>query len=139
FYPFEADAGQFLASTYRRGQDLTVFNLSFESGSKLTYYYLQDMAIKAPPLYTTLKNTQGLWTEVDGLAGNFTDWKSTASTLYPNFGGNAIFLDSELEKLPYYHLLNVSPTDPGWMALREQLSRGGRVYDNGDIQIYVPP
>lgn len=140
FLTHEARAGEYLEEAYYPNtSQLTTFSVSIESGAKLTYYYLPESPTKSPPLYTTMRNEEGQFGYVSALRDNFLDWDDTAQYTLPNYGGSAVYISSELMKLPYYHLFEVASDDPRWGQLEQDLiDLSLRVYDSGNIRLYVP-
>jgi len=140
FYPNEVATGEFLEMAFDKGNSVTTFSASMESGPKLSYYYTPDTLIQAPPLYTASKDEFGLWQQIDGLTNKFIDWETKKDYGLASYRDYAIFISSDLMKLPFKHLFGVSADDSHWILMEEKLVTNTlRVYDNGNIRVYVAP
>lgn len=136
FYPHENSVGQFLAFSCGNGSGVLLFSPSVESGPKTAYYYVPEAVFANPPLFTAMKDENGLWQETNK---NLVNFESAAQALSQGLvQRRAIYMDDLGMRVVYQHIFGTDPNAEGWRMQDETLRASqNKVYENGFDELYT--
>ena len=133
YYPEEHRAAQFLRSQLgEAGDDLALFTGIRDRHLYLYYFPTSDLYSST---YGILKRDERaiLWEDT----GNSVSVFVTRRFAGPETEG--VFAFSRGFQMTYQHLMGVSPDDVEWLRIKARLATTNVFYDNGQVQLYLPP
>ncbi len=137
FHPYEDSAGQFLSKiSNNSGNDLALYSPSLESGPKTAYYYVHNGAFANPPLFTEMKNEDGMWREINEVVDDY----DTISIAYAEnyYDRRPYYIDLIGLRLTYTHFFDVDTDALGWQNIELRLTKtNSKIYDSNYAQLYT--
>lgn len=129
YYPDEHASLQFLESNVVPVEQLHYFTGNWVK--HLASYYVPDAYLYTLFLVETMaKGEADLWADMDRLIGRFESEAGRPDRV-------VVFMWSKKLKLPYQHFFGITPEHPNWQMLKDKLSRQDKIYDNGDVQLFM--
>jgi hypothetical protein len=133
YYPQEHRAAQFLRSQYGdAGEDLALFTGIRDRHLYLYYFPSSDLYSST---YGILKRDERaiLWEDTGNSVSAF------VARRFARPETKGVFVFSQGFQMTYQHLIGVSPDDVEWLRMRARLATTNAFYDNGQVQLYLPP
>ncbi len=123
-------------TTSDEGNEISLYSPSLESGPKTAYYYIPNGAFSNPPLFTEMKEEEGMWRELrkvienyESISAAFTDGRYERRPYYLNLEGM---------RLTYQHFFKVAPDAQGWIDIEQKVaSENSKIYDSNYAQLYT--
>lgn len=124
-YRYEYANGEFLRSTYGKGEGLTVF------ASGLTISALKHSMSEASyqgGRFEVITNEDVLWRLENEMVTDFFEMSSP----------KRVFVFTEKHTFSGWRLFGIEPTHPKWLELQQRLQNANRIYDNWHGKMYLP-
>ena len=126
FYSYEMAGSEFLERSYGNGEGLTVVNPYVP-----VTYYVPDVHPEMGYWYVgAARNEDEFWQTVDAVAGAYSIPRA----------GHTLFMVHDRLKVTGEFVLGISPTDPHWQGIEDEISARlmdtSLIYDNGYVQTY---
>ena len=127
--PHDIDAGIFFSEhTLNGGSNIIIYRASTTSAS-WAYYYLPETSFQNIP-EATYYHIDEFWEKVNMLVATFGEIQHVENK-------DRIFIVDEQMYNSAEHMLGITPNDPRWSVLQNNLSNQLLFYDNGFIQTYT--
>jgi hypothetical protein len=127
--PQEIQAGTFLQTTYGNGAGLTVFS-NYSNGTPLSSFYLINAKNEGPPESYFIENKDALTSDMNVIVNEF------------KINPNSVFVYSESMATVLQGTFGISPDDPYWLQLKQELAGTNNQYvlfSNDYVHIYANP
>jgi hypothetical protein len=131
FYSQERSAAEFLEGLYS-GADSGLSLFSGLRGRSYYVYYLPNANFHSSiDAVLSRGDASVVWKDLELLVARFAGRD-------PGLNPRSVFVFDEVFPQTYYHLLGISPSDPGWEIMKARLATTNAFYDDGMVQLYLP-
>jgi hypothetical protein len=126
-YQDEIAVGEFLASSYKGGEGLTLYTLP--SAPAIFSVYIPDArSTGGHYLYGATATEATIFSSLHQLVDDFLGAEGENNLLIVTIRGRS----------DYQVWLGIPTDHPAWQSLEVQLSAAARIYDSGSLQLYAP-